>query len=50
MILLGERNLFGGETFFAINGRPGNAGVTAAKELLIDGLVATPAVSRCQLS
>jgi hypothetical protein len=50
MILLGEGNLFWSKAFFAIDGRPSHAGVTAAKELLVDGFVATTAVSRCQLS
>src|SRR5579872_204686 len=49
LIRFREGDLFGTETFLAVNRRPGNTGVPAAQELLVNAFVATAAVSRRQL-
>src|SRR4051812_5128879 len=46
LISLGKIHLLGREPFFTIDRSPGRRGMTAVKKLLINTLVATPAVSR----
>jgi len=44
MVLLSESDLVGREPSFPINGGPGNRGVAAAEELLVDRLMAAAAI------
>src|SRR5262249_39585928 len=45
MKLFGERDLFGGEAFLAIDRGPGDRRMAAAQELLVDAFVAIAAIA-----